>query len=217
MAHSHPWQKLHIPCCTGLPLNAEGSISPYLDHLKSPCPEEMVYAPWLMKNGLESLSVLLRQKSIYETLYLCTTQFFWRSPEKYVFLILLHSTFCPSLFSSGHRKHPHTCIWAYCFTNRDLPFGGWRSHWRHVLIHLPPPPHALFLWIGMSYSCPLLMGSYTVGETQRGQALRFLPQVSLYILPPPSALKKLVQEKCASGKVAPCCQWDFYPQGKPGW
>lgn len=81
----------------------------------------------------------------------------------------------------------------------------------------PPPPHALFLWIGMSYSCPLLMGSYTVGETQRGQALRFLPQVSLYILPPPSALKKLVQEKCASGKVAPCCQWDFYPQGKPGW
>lgn len=76
-----------------------------------------------------------------------------------------------------------------------------------------PPPHALLLWIEMPYSFPLLMGSYTVGETQRGQALSFLPQVSLYLLPPPSALKRNVHLE----KSAPCCQCNFYPQGKPGW
>lgn len=114
--------------------------SPYLDHLKSPCPEEMACAPWLMKNGLESLSVPLRQKSIYETLCLCTTLFFWTSPEKSVFLPLPHCTVL-SISVLQWAQEAFTFLHLVLLFHKDMPFGRWRSHWRHVLLH--PPHHPL--------------------------------------------------------------------------
>lgn len=167
-----------------------------------------------MENGLESLSALLRQKSIYETWYLCTTQFFWRSPEKYVFLTLSHSTILSISVLQWAQEASTYLYLGLTVSPTKICLLGSGGVIDGMFSFTSPPPHALLLWIEMPYSCPLLMGSYTVGETQRGQALSFLPQVFLYILTPHSALKKLVQEKCASGKVGSLLSVRFLPPGK---
>lgn len=52
-----------------------------------------------------------------------------------------------SLHNSVHQCSPmgtgniHLPVFGLnCFTNKDLPFGEWRSHWWHVLLHLPTTP-----------------------------------------------------------------------------
>lgn len=126
--------------------------SPYLDHLKSPCPEEMACAPWLMKNGLESLSVPLRQKSIYETLCLCV--FVYHSVLlKVTREVRLPSP--PSLHSSVHQCSPmgtgsiHIPAFGLTVSQR-FAFWGVEESLTACSPSPSSPPHSLLLWIVMS-------------------------------------------------------------------
>lgn len=79
-----------------------------------------------------------------------------------------HSTFLPICVLPMGTGSIHISVFVFTISSTRFAFGG----------NNPPPPthtHILFLWVKTSYSCPLLMGSYTVGGgAQKGQALRFL-------------------------------------------
>lgn len=163
-----------------------------------------------MKNGLKRLCFLLRQISVYETLYLCTIQFFWRSSKKCIFLtLILH--FCPSLCSNGHRKHSHS-VFVLTISSTKICLWGGGNVIEGMLCFTPTK--RLFLWVEMSHSSHHAQVHTHWGKQKEDRPWIFYQRFPLCVVSPSSTLKKLVQKKCESGNVGSLLSVRFLPSGK---